>query len=90
MLQTYVRTPIFSAASNGHTKIVKILASFTENPNAPEEYGNFYCVACMGHTNNPNAPNGEDRKRTPSSVTKNTEIRRFLESFNTSKKRKMI
>ena len=39
---------------------------------------------------NPNAPNGEDKKTTPSSVTKNTEIRRFLESFNTSKKRKMI
>ena len=37
-------------------------------------------------TDNPNAPNNYGR--TPSSVASNTEIRRFLESFNTSRKRK--
>ena len=37
-------------------------------------------------TDNPNAPD-EDGK-TPSSVTENAEIRRIIESFNTSRKRK--
>ena len=94
-------TPIHVAAMWGHTEIVQILAPLAHNPNAPGEYGHtpIYFAALRGHTEivknlasfteNPNAPNGEDRK-TPSSVTRNTEIRRFLESFNTSKKRKMI
>ena len=37
-------------------------------------------------TDNPNAPNNDGK--TPSSVTKNKEIQRFLESFNISRKRK--
>ena len=69
MLQTYVRTPIFSAASNGHTEIVKILAPLTDNPNAPDYLGRtpIYRAAYKGHTeivkilspltDNPNAPN---------------------------------
>ena len=32
------RTPIDYAAVNGHTEIVKILASLTDNPNAPGRY----------------------------------------------------
>ena len=31
--------PILSAASKGHTEIVKILAPLTDNPNAPDKYG---------------------------------------------------
>ena len=58
------KTPIFWAAQNGHTEIVKILAPLTDNPNAQNDYG-----------------------ITPSLITKNAEIRRFLESFNTSRKR---
>ena len=70
----------------------------TDNPNAPERYGNtpIHRAACSGHseivkilaplTANPNTPNKIGQ--TPSSVTKNAEIRRFLESFNASRKRK--
>ena len=32
-------TPIFEAAQNGHTEIVKILAPLTDNPNASNKYG---------------------------------------------------
>ena len=35
----YGRTPIYWAAYNGHTEIVKILAPLTDNPNAPNNYG---------------------------------------------------
>ena len=31
---------IYWAARNGHTEIVEILASLTDNPNAPNKYGN--------------------------------------------------
>ena len=43
--------------------IQKLSTSLTDNPNAPDNYGN-----------------------TPSSVSKNAEIHRILESFNTSRK----
>ena len=33
------RTPIYQAAGNGHTEIVKILVPLTDNPNAPNRYG---------------------------------------------------
>ena len=32
-------TPIYQAAHNGHTEIVKILAPLADNPNAPTIYG---------------------------------------------------
>ena len=32
-------TPIYWAARNGHTEIVKILAPLTDNPNAPNIVG---------------------------------------------------
>ena len=88
-------TPIYRAAYNGNTEVVKILAPLTDNPNAPNNYGRtpIYLAAQNGHTeivkilapltDNPNAP--ERDGKTPSSVTENAEIRKFLESFNTSK-----
>ena len=53
----------------GHTKIVKILAPLTDNPNAPNDFGDtpIHWAAKFGHTEivkilatsteNPNAPN---------------------------------
>ena len=88
-------TPIFWAAYYGHTELVKILAPLTDNPNTPNNYGHtpIHWAAYYGHskivkilaplTDNPNAP--DENGKTPSSVTKNTEIQRFLESFNTSR-----
>ena len=32
-------TPIYEAACNGHTEIVKFLAPLTDNPNAPNKNG---------------------------------------------------
>ena len=90
------RTPIYLAACNGHTEIVKILVPLTDNPNAPDKDGKtpFYWASLNGYTeivkilvpltDNPNAPNNEGQ--TPISVTKNEEIRRILESFNTINK----
>ena len=88
------KTPIFEAAQCGYSDIVKILAPLTDNPNAPSYDGStpIYLAAFGGYTeivkilaplsHNPNAPvNG----RTPSSVTKNWLIQKFLESFNTSR-----
>ena len=61
-------TPIYWAAKNGHTEIVKILAPLTDNPNAPNKYGEtpIHKAAKNGHreivkilalfTDNPNAP----------------------------------
>ena len=46
------RTPIYCAASYGHTKIVKILAPLKDNPNAPNNSGEtpiFYAEQ-HGHT----------------------------------------
>ena len=37
----YGMTPIYLAADNGHTEIVKILAPLTEDPNAPDNDGDF-------------------------------------------------
>ena len=78
------------------SKIVQILIPLTDNPNAPDEEGatpihwaaytqNIEIVEVLGPlTDNPNAP--DKYCRTPSSVTKNKEIQRFLESLkNTSK-----
>ena len=87
-------TPINWAALTGYKEIVKILAPLMDNPNAPNINGEtpIYIAAWFGHTeiikilapltDNPNAPD-EDGK-TPSSVAKNAEIRRILESFETS------
>ena len=86
------------AACKGNTEIVKILAPLTDNPNDPDYSGwtPIYMATCKGNTeivkilapltNNPNAPNKYEE--TPSSVTKNSEIQRFLESFKTSRKHK--
>ena len=91
-------TPINKAAYWGHTEIVKILSPLTDNPNAPDNDRNtpIYGAALKGHTeiikilapltDNPNAPNNYGE--TPSKATKNAEICRFLESFNTFRKRK--
>ena len=85
-------TPIYHAAFFGHTKIVQILSKLTDNPNAPSNSGwtPIHWVAAHGHTeivkipltDNPNAP--DNKGITPSSVTKNDEIRKMLESFNTT------
>ena len=92
----YGDTPIHATAQNGHTEIVKILAPLTDNPNAPNKYGAtpIYLAAYFGCTefvkiiapltDNPNAPNNYGR--TPSEVAVTTEIQKFLESFNTSRK----
>ena len=65
-------TPIYWAAYNGHTEIVKLLAPLTDYPNAPNNKGYF--------RNN----YGE----TPSSVADNAEIQSYLTSFKTSRKHK--
>ena len=46
------RTPIYCAASYGHTKIVKILAPLKDNPNAPNSWGQtpIHAAAIYGHT----------------------------------------
>ena len=93
--------PIHWEAQNGHIEVVKIFTPLTDNPNAPDKYGRtpIWWAAFSGYidnidivkilaplTDNPNAPDPEGGN-TPSSVTKNSDIRRFLESFqNTSKK----
>ena len=63
------KTPIYDAAFCNHADIVKILASLTDNPNAPIQNGNtpIQVAACNGHTeivriltpltDYPNAPN---------------------------------
>ena len=68
-------TPIYCAAKNGQTEIVKILAPLTDNPNAPDNKGwtPIHEVASSGHTEivkilapltaNPNAP--DDDGHTP-------------------------
>ena len=45
-------TPIFVAASKGHTEIVKILAPLTDRPNAPDKDGKTptHCAIQNGHT----------------------------------------
>ena len=65
----------------------------TDNPNAPDEYGDtpISCAAYHGNTEivkilapltaNPNARNNFGQ--TPIEVTENAEIRRILKSFNT-------
>ena len=80
----------YLAAQEGHAEIVKILAPLTDNPNAPDEYGEtlIYWAAYWGHTEivkilapltaNPNAPNNDGE--TPSSVAKNDEIRQILDT----------
>ena len=79
--------------------IVKILAPMIDNPNVANAAGNtpIHYAASNGHaeivkilaplTDNPNVPN-EDGE-TPISVAKNARIRRIIESFNSSKKRKV-
>ena len=46
-------TPIYVATINGHTEIVKILASFTDNPNnAGDKYGKtpIHVATSIGHS----------------------------------------
>ena len=89
-------TPIHLAAHQGHAEIINILAPLIEhNLNAPANNGMtpIHIAAKKGHleviqilaplSENPNAPdnNGE----TPIAIAKNTEVRRFLESFCISK-----
>ena len=38
-IHSAAKSPIYLAASNGHTEIVKILAPLTDNPNAPDNDG---------------------------------------------------
>ena len=59
-------TPIYLAAANGYTEMVRISAPLTNNHNAPGYYDG----------------------KTPTELAKNEEIRRILESFNTSTKQK--
>ena len=92
---TTVIPAIQYAAMHGNTEIVKNLAPLTTNPNAPDIDGDtpIYMAAEFGGnldvkflaplTDNPNAPNKDGE--TPSSVTNNAEMKRFLETFNTSK-----
>ena len=44
-------TPIYRAAVNGHTEIVKILAPLTDDPNAPNKDGDtpIHMAALEGH-----------------------------------------
>merc|ERR1712183_649267 len=88
-------TPIYQAALNGHTEIVKILASLADNPNAPnkDEYTPIYWAAKFGHTeivkilvpltDNPNAP--DYYGQSPIEIAKNEEIRIILKSFINSR-----
>ena len=62
-------SPIHLAAKNGHIEVVKTLMACTDNPNAPNEYGEtpIHYAARYGHNEvvkvlmagieNPNAPN---------------------------------
>ena len=90
-------TPIYNAAGQGHTEIVKILVPLADNPNAPDDSGKtpIYCAAYGdGHTDifrilfplsdNPNA--GDIYGNTPLSVTNNAEIRRILKEAEKSTK----
>ena len=90
------KTHIYWAACNGDIDIVKILAPLTDNPNAPDKYGNtpIHKAAQYGHTeiikilgpltDKPNSTNISGK--TPSVFAKNEEIRGILENFKTSKK----
>ena len=92
--------PIHEAARNGHSEIVKLLCPLTDDPNSSsntDESTPIHEVATEGHieivkylaplTDNPNSP--DINGTTPSSITRIAEIRRFLETFNNSKKRKI-
>ena len=97
-VQDSFKKQIRRAARKGHTKIVKILASLTDNPNAPDKYGwtPIYCAAGRGHTeivkilapltDNPNTK--DNYGKTPVAVAKTKEIKEILKSFKTSRKRK--
>ena len=77
--------------SDEELEIVKLIILLTDNPNAPNEFGEspIYWAAYNGHTeivkilapltDNPNAPNNYGY--TPSLVAKNPEIRRILRSW---------
>ena len=91
IVQEKFKKQIRRGVKKRHTEIVKVVAPLTENPNAPNKYGEtpIYKAARIGNTeivkflalmtDNPNAPDmyGD----TPCSVTKSAEIRRFLQSF---------
>ena len=86
-------TPIYNAANNGHTEIVKFLAQLTGIPNPPNENEDrgtpIFKASFLGHTeivkflapltDNPNAQDYDGN--TPSSLTKNAEIVRILGTF---------
>ena len=84
-------TPIQYAAFFGHTEIFKILEPLTDNPNAPNKNGcnPIYLAAKEGHTEivkllAPSIGHFNDLIK----IAKNEEIRRILESFKNSAKRK--
>ena len=78
--------------TNEDLDIVKILAPLVENASAEKGCTPIHWAAGNGHkeivkilvplTDNPNAP--DNKGIIPSSVTKNDEIRKILESFNTT------
>ena len=82
-----------SEISHEGIEIVKTLAPLTDNPNAPNKYGDtpIYWAAREGHTeivkflapltDNPNAP--DNVGQTPIQVAANVEIHRILTSFKT-------
>ena len=86
---------IFRAAKHpewkGDVELVEIIAPLTDNPNAPNDYGNtpIYKAACNGYTeivkilapltDNPNIPNKDGS--TPFAVAKNTEIQEILKTY---------
>ena len=90
-----LNTPMLVAAYHGYTEIVEFLAPLTNNPNAPNRFGQtpIHWAAIRNHmeivkflaplTDNPNAP--DYYGITPSSLTKNAEILRILGSFKKPK-----
>ena len=92
-VQDYFRNRIWKSctkekSSSKSTKVVKILAPLTYNPNAPDKdgvtpihwaarEGYTEIVKILAHlTDNPNAP--DNLGNTPSSYTKNEDIQRIL------------
>ena len=86
-------TPIYWAAVNGHTEIVKILVPLTDNPNAPNKDGKtpIYWAAKHGHTEivkilAPLTDNDGIGHTHAIEVAKNEDIRKILKSLQTSRK----
>ena len=83
-------TPIYWAARNGYTEIVKILASLTDNPNTPRKDGEtpIYWAACNGYTEIVKILSHFTKEGDSQiNVAKNAKMCKTLESFKTSTKR---